>query len=134
MKLGALLLGGITLGSLLGAGIYTWRPTASPGFTETRQLARARQDVLARPDDVEGWVRLGDEARHIEDDTTARLAFERVIRLKPNDARGHSRLGILLVSLDDEAAARPHLERAAALGCRDAGFVLAGLSEPLEAR
>lgn len=132
MKLGTLLFGGIALGGLITAGIYTWRPTATPGFEETAQLARARQDVVDRPDDVDAWLRLGDEARHVGDTTTARLAFERVAHLRPDDPRGHTRLGVLLVDQGDDAAARIHLERAADLGSDDARFVLAGLEHPLE--
>lgn len=129
MKLGTLLVGGLAVGGLVGAGIYTWRPAPTAGFEETPQLARARQDVVERPDDVDAWVRLGDEARHVGDGTTARLAYERVIDLEPLDPRGHARLGILLVDEGRVEAARRHLGRAVDLGSADARFVLAGLGE-----
>lgn len=132
MKLGTLLVGGITLGGLIAAGVYTWRPTATPGFDETAALARARQDCVDRPDDLDAWLRFGDEARHVGDTTTAHLAYDRVRALMPADPRGHARLGIMLVAAGDEDAARPHLQRAAALGSRDARFVLASIQDPLE--
>lgn len=130
MKLGTLLLGGVALGGLIGAGVYTWHPAATPGYEETTTLARARQAVVAAPDDIEGWLRFGDEARHVGDDDTARVAYHRVRRLAPDDPRGHARLGIMLVANGEDAAARPLLERAAALGCADAHFVLQGIEAP----
>lgn len=132
MRLGTLLLGGLAVGGIIGAGVYSWTPAPTAGFEETPQLARARQTVVARPDDPEGWIRLGDEASHVGDHTTARLAYERVIDLAPLDPRGHARLGILLVDVGLVDDARRHLGRAADLGSDDARFVLSGMPRAVD--
>ncbi len=129
MKLGTLLLGSAALGGVLATVVFSWNPPAKPGFEETPQLVRARQEVVARPNSPDAWIRLGDEARHVGDDTTARLAYERVIDLEPLQPRGHARVGILLVDKGRVDDARPFLARAVELGSEDARFVLAGLDE-----